>query len=271
MALPYIVTEAVWTAKALTETKELKSDFSKCITKVIEVITDGFSGTLDIQGKQSLGATYDNIPYQLMGQAAPQAASVAQISVALNSARYRYVVPEYWSFLRLVMTRTAGTITVTVLGVDTAFLKDLIVKLAANTGVDIGDVDVLSIAAGANIIGKVNIKRVPVITPTTGGATKATAIATLAPGAAFKLLGVRIHFNGVLDAAETLTITRNSATDAYDTPLFTLDIGTPDIVDVKIPFGGEDDFYSATDEIVIALSANEQSRVWGCDTIHELV
>ena len=127
------------------------------------------------------------------------------------------------------------------------------------------------LSAGTAIIGKVNIKRVPVITPTTGGASTATAIATLNPGAAFKLLGVRIHFSAVLDAAETLTITKNSTVDAYDTLLFTLDIGTPDIVDVKIPFGGEDDFYSATDTIVIALSANAQSRVWGCDTIHELV
>ena len=115
------------------------------------------------------------------------------------------------------------------------------------------------------------LKRVPIITPTTGGGSTATAIATLAPTAAFHLLGVRIHFSAVLDAAETLTITKNSASNPYDTLLFTLDIGTPNIVDVKIPFGGEDDFYSATDTIVIALSANAQSRVWGCDTIHELV
>lgn len=119
--------------------------------------------------------------------------------------------------------------------------------------------------------GKPILGRVPVITPTTGGAATATAIATLTPGAAFHLLGVRIHFSAALAAGETLTITRNSTTDAYDTLLFSLDIGTPDIVDVKIPFGGEDDFYGATDTIVIALSANTGSKVWGCDTIHELV
>jgi len=116
---------------------------------------------------------------------------------------------------------------------------------------------------------KVNIKHV--ITSTTDGESAETAIATLAPAAAFKLLGVKIHFSGALAAAETLTVTRNSATDVYDTLLFTLDIGTTNIVDIKIPFGGEDDFYSATDEIVIALSANTANRVWGCETIHELV
>jgi len=127
------------------------------------------------------------------------------------------------------------------------------------------------LGAGTNLIGKVNIKHTPVITPTTDGESGETAIATLAPGAAFRLLGVRIHFSGALAAAETLTITKNSTVDAYDTLLFSLDIGTPDIVDVKIPFGDEDDFYSASDEIVIALSANTANRVWGCDTIHELV
>ncbi|MDO8704072.1 MAG: hypothetical protein Q7J84_03920 [Sulfuricaulis sp.] len=35
--------------------------------------------------------------------------------------------------------------------------KSTIAKLAANSGVDIGDVDVLSIAAGTNLIGKVGI------------------------------------------------------------------------------------------------------------------
>jgi len=143
---------------------------------------------------------------------------------------------------------------------------------AANSGVDIGDVDILSIAAGTNTIGKVNIKRVPVITATTDGESGETAIATLTPGAAFRLLGVRIHFNGALAAAETLTVTCDDGTaTAYDTPIFTLDIGTPDIVDVKIPFGGEDDFFASGDSIVIALSANTANRTWGCKTLHELV
>ena len=48
-------------------------------------------------------------------------------------------------------------------------------KLAANTGVDIGDVDILSIAAGDNNIGNVDIVTVPAPLSTTGGGTEATA------------------------------------------------------------------------------------------------
>ena len=49
-------------------------------------------------------------------------------------------------------------------------------KLAANTGVDIGDVDVTSIAAGDNNIGNVDIVTVPAPLSTTGGGTEATAL-----------------------------------------------------------------------------------------------
>ena len=51
-------------------------------------------------------------------------------------------------------------------------------KLAANSGVDIGDVDVLSIAAGTNLIGKVGIDQT---TPgTTNAVVEASAAAILA-------------------------------------------------------------------------------------------
>jgi hypothetical protein len=49
-------------------------------------------------------------------------------------------------------------------------------KLAANSGVDIGDVDILSIAAGDNNIGNVDIVSVPAPLSTTGGGTEATAL-----------------------------------------------------------------------------------------------
>lgn len=49
-------------------------------------------------------------------------------------------------------------------------------KLAANSGVDIGDVDILSIAAGDNNIGNVDIVTVPAPLSTTGGGTEAAAL-----------------------------------------------------------------------------------------------
>lgn len=108
-----------------------------------------------------------------------------------------------------------------------------------------------------------------IITPTTG---TGTTLANLTPGAAFHLLGVRIHIGSALASAETLTITNNSGTaTAYDTVLFTLDMGTPDIRDVVIPFGGDEDFFGASDVIDIVLSANTGGDTFGCETIHELV
>lgn len=49
-------------------------------------------------------------------------------------------------------------------------------KLAANSGVDIGDVDILSIAAGDNNIGNVDIVTVPAPLNVVGGGTEAAAL-----------------------------------------------------------------------------------------------
>ncbi len=118
---------------------------------------------------------------------------------------------------------------------------------------------------------QLQLKRVPLHLNSTG---TGLTLRTLAPGAAFKLLGIKVHIGtgAPLAAAETLTVTLDSGEGAaYDVVLFTLDMGTPSINDVVIPFGGEDDFYQADDAIVIALSANAGGDTWGCETIHELV
>ena len=49
-------------------------------------------------------------------------------------------------------------------------------KLAANSGVDIGDVDVTSISSGDNNIGNVDIVTVPAPLNVAGGGTEATAL-----------------------------------------------------------------------------------------------
>ena len=98
------------------------------------------------------------------------------------------------------------------------------------------------------------------------------AIVTLNPAADYHLLGVRFHLATALAALETLTLTLDAdAGEAYDIVLFTLDMGTPDIRDVIIPFGGDEDFFVAGDQIVIALSANAGADVWGCTTTYEPV
>lgn len=125
------------------------------------------------------------------------------------------------------------------------------------------------LAAGTAIVGWFQIKRLPIHTYTTVvGAT----IYTLNPRAPFELLGIRIHVGSALAAAETLTVTLNCQRGAeYDTVLYTLDMGTPDIRDLVIPFGGDEDFFSTGDQIVIALSANAGADTVGCETIHELI
>lgn len=112
-------------------------------------------------------------------------------------------------------------------------------------------------------------KRLPVTTNTTG---TNTALATLNPAADFHMLGIRVFIGSALAAAETLTVTLDAnAGTAYDVVLFTLDMGTPDIRSVVIPFGGDEDFFVSGDKLVIALSANTGSDTWGCQTIHEVV
>ena len=281
MSLPFVVAEAVWNAQALTATASLKSDFERCQVTVIEVTTAAFSGTIDIQGKLHELSAFANVPYIRQDQASIQTPSVAQIVPSIDTGVYRYVILGYWRKLQIVMTRSAGTITCGVVGSSHARLFPYLpTKLLANSGVDIGDVDVTSIVntvlagmttlpAGSNVIGKVNRKRVPVITPTTG---TSAALATLDPAAAFKLLGIRIHLGSALAAAETLTVTLDAnAGVAYDAVLFSQDLGTPDIRDIVIPFGNDEDFFVSGDKIVVALSANVGGDTWGCQTIHELV
>jgi hypothetical protein len=78
-------------------------------------------------------------------------------------------------------------------------------KLAANSGVDIGDVDILSIAAGDNNIGNVDIVSVPAPLSTTGGGTEATALrVTLAsPPRAVSLSPVRPAPRGAAASSPT--------------------------------------------------------------------
>ena len=67
--------------------------------------------TLDIQGKASDDATWHNVDYMRIDQGSPGALSVAQLAVNWTTARY-YVVPNPPPFMRLVGTRTGGTLTV---------------------------------------------------------------------------------------------------------------------------------------------------------------
>ena len=128
MSLPYVVSEEVWNLAAASETKQLKSEFERCQVVVVEITTAGFSGTLDIQGKLHEISSYVNVPYIRQDTADLQTPAVAQLDVTTDTDTYRYVILGYWRKLQLVMTRTAGTITVAVVGSSNAALFPRIIQ-----------------------------------------------------------------------------------------------------------------------------------------------
>lgn len=88
-------------------------------------------------------------------------------------------------------------------------------KLTANSGVDIGDVDILSIAAGDNNIGNVDIVTVPAPLSTTGGGTEATALRVTLASDGTGLVSVDDN-GGSLTVDGTLTINGDVAHDGID-------------------------------------------------------
>lgn len=76
---------------------------------LLSLITTGFSGTIDIQGKAHISDTYVNIPYVILG-AGPVAFAVAQISKTTETAHPLYMIPICFPFMQIVMTRSAGSL-----------------------------------------------------------------------------------------------------------------------------------------------------------------
>ena len=126
--MSYTFSEAVWIAKAETETKELASEFERCKVVVVEITTAGFSGTIDIQGKVHELNAFSNVPWVRQDQYTLQTPSVSQISETSDTDVYRYVILGYWRRLQIVMTRTAGSITCGVAGSSHGMLFPRIIK-----------------------------------------------------------------------------------------------------------------------------------------------
>lgn len=112
-------------------------------------IKDASGATVDVAATGDGSAT----PYKIQsptvatpGSAAPAAANLIAGSDGTNA--------------RAVKTDSAGELQVDIVGALPAG-TNAIGKLAANSGVDIGDVDVTSIAAGDNNIGNVDIVTMP--------------------------------------------------------------------------------------------------------------
>ena len=110
MAFPWRYHQRVWNAKAASETVTLSDDVSTVPSIILSMELSGFSGTVDIQGRQSADHTYRNVRYaELTGDGALSVVN-DQISHTTITATHHYQTVEYWPQMRLVMTRIAGTI-----------------------------------------------------------------------------------------------------------------------------------------------------------------
>ena len=122
MAIPLIVSEPIFRAAAATATTTLNSvnsEFGKCLSLIVRIETTGFSGAIDIQGRSHPEATYSNLLYATLDSTTPTV-SAAQLSYTLSTATVVYLVPVSRLETRIVMTRTAGTVSVFVEGVGEA-------------------------------------------------------------------------------------------------------------------------------------------------------
>lgn len=116
MSRPYSKSQKVFNAAAADATVALDPDFAICPTKIIEIVTVGFSGTLDIQGAVGSAVAKVNLNYTLMSQGTAQVPATAQLSYTTDSTTTHYLVVEPYPLIDFVMTRTAGTITINVFG-----------------------------------------------------------------------------------------------------------------------------------------------------------
>jgi len=107
--------QSLFAAAAASATVASDSEFERLPTRIVEIITAGFSGTLNIKGGIDRDQTPDNVVYVLLGSvgATPSAAA---LSWTTDTGRYRYLTTDPVPYLSFVMTRTAGSVTMSVEG-----------------------------------------------------------------------------------------------------------------------------------------------------------
>ena len=111
MALPYTYTQEVFpVGTALTGTVAIVSNAAHSAgSMVLQVDTTGFTGTIDIQGRAMPAGAWKNLMYgaTAAGGAVP---AVAQLTYTTDTAVYQYVVFKPMPYMRVVMTRSAGSL-----------------------------------------------------------------------------------------------------------------------------------------------------------------
>ena len=128
MSLPYVVSQVAFHLAAATETKILQTEFERCQLVVLQMETVGFSGTIDIQGRLNDVSGWVNVPYIRQDALALQTPAVAQLSLTTDTSTKVYQILGFWRRFRIVMTWSAGTITMTAAGSSNALLFPRIIQ-----------------------------------------------------------------------------------------------------------------------------------------------
>ncbi len=112
-------------------------------------------------------------------------------------------------------------------------------------------------------------QRHPIFAMDIDGESTETDPLSLDPQAPYHLKNLRIKFSKGLATSETLTISVDAINGAnHDVILYKRDLSVDSVLDADIPF---DDDFQPGDIILVALSANTGSAVWGCTATYELI
>lgn len=109
MAMPFSTTFVLFSAAAATANATLPDPGAAAVIQ-LSVTNAGFSGTLDIQGRLDPSDTFVNLQYVTMA-AGSLTPAVAQLSYSTQTATTTYLVLSPMPYMRVVMTRSAGSIT----------------------------------------------------------------------------------------------------------------------------------------------------------------
>lgn len=91
----------------------------------------------------------------------------------------------------------------------------------------------------------------------------AAIAATVAPGEPFQLLGFELHLNAALSTSQDFTITKDAGVGpAYDTELYSRDLGAVSTVDLVYYFDEPIKCYHKDDEIDFAYT-NTDTKTYG--------
>lgn len=110
MTLPYSRTFEVFASGTnATATVSLPEDSYGAGQVGLQVVTAGFSGTINIQGRPHGSATFVNVPYITLSSGSTNT-TTAQLSYTTQTATNSYIVVGPMPVMRVVMTRSAGTL-----------------------------------------------------------------------------------------------------------------------------------------------------------------